>query len=281
MSNKAEGADTVHKRNWPLTIAILATIALLIVFVMVWINKDAWSLEANAFGDFVAGFGSLLAFIWLVAAVFLQMAELRLQRAELEMQREETKGLRAANEEQAQILERQQITLEQSVSVERKSYLNRRFSETWNEILTIETQEKVYFLILAKQFIPVFEKMITKTDSTDKVLHPQVDFFETRFFQSGIKFPVKIYFKDPNLHSDRTEIFHMPWIDVRGWVYSSQVLQKILLLYHEFRSVGEEDFFHERFAFEPYLSNVSPFFKYFAEFQGAAIAEKKNNILDN
>jgi hypothetical protein len=253
-------------RNWVVWLALTLTVVVLTIGFEVGHDKHVFDLPANEIGDFVAGFGSLLAFIWLVAAVFLQMTELRLQREELKLQRIEAKGLKEANENQAHTLNLQQKTLEISVSVEKRSYLNRRFSETWNEILSLDSEEKVYFLILQKQFVRPFEqKMIREIGNADAL--PQVDFFKTRFSPNGIIIPGKPNYLDPNLHSDEYVYFVMPWLEVKGWVYSSQVLQKLLLLYLEFLSVGEEEFFHERFSFEPHLSNVSLFFKYFTGYQ--------------
>jgi peptidoglycan biosynthesis protein MviN/MurJ (putative lipid II flippase) len=100
VSKKSTPQDN-NERNWPLVIAFWLSLALILMFALVWHDKKAWSLEANEFGDFVAGFGSLLAFVWLVAATFLQMTELRLQREELKLQRQESEGLHIANREQA------------------------------------------------------------------------------------------------------------------------------------------------------------------------------------
>lgn len=61
----------------------------------------------NEFGDFLAGFFTPLAFLWLVVGYFMQHAELGLQREELKHQREELALTRDKLGEQVELLQEQ------------------------------------------------------------------------------------------------------------------------------------------------------------------------------
>ena len=79
----------VRKKCWPLTKtrwAVLGTV--LYLGVIGSIRYDAlqliWCGKLNELGDFLAGFFTPLAFLWLVVGYFLQKDEFQLQREELE-----------------------------------------------------------------------------------------------------------------------------------------------------------------------------------------------------
>lgn len=70
-------------RAWPWGLTAL------VVLGAVAVSIGAPKVETlSHLGDFLSGFASTLAFIWLVAAYLLQAQELRLQRSELTLQRE-------------------------------------------------------------------------------------------------------------------------------------------------------------------------------------------------
>lgn len=100
----------VREKCWPLTKtrwAVLVTI--LYIGVVVSIRYDAlqliWCGKLNELGDFLAGFFTPLAFLWLVVGYFLQKEELGLQNKELGLQREELKKTGAALGTQVKIME--------------------------------------------------------------------------------------------------------------------------------------------------------------------------------
>ena len=101
----------VKKKWWPLIKArwpVLVTV--LYIGVIGSIRHDAlkliWSGELNEMGDFLAGFFTPLAFLWLVVGYFLQKEELHLQNEELGLQREELKEARQALVSQVKIMEK-------------------------------------------------------------------------------------------------------------------------------------------------------------------------------
>ncbi len=61
------------------------TVFVLAAFVLAF-SKGIWTLELNEIGDFIAGFASLLAFMWLIITIMLQYRELKLQRLDHEKQ---------------------------------------------------------------------------------------------------------------------------------------------------------------------------------------------------
>ena len=83
-----EAMAWVRKKCWPLTKtrgAVLGTV--LYIGVIGSIRYDAlqliWCGKLNELGDFLAGFFTPLAFLWLVVGYFLQKDEFQLQREEL------------------------------------------------------------------------------------------------------------------------------------------------------------------------------------------------------
>lgn len=81
--------EWVRKKCWPLTKirwAVLVTV--LYIGVIGSIRYDAlqllWCGKLNELGDFLAGFFTPLAFLWLVVGYFLQKEELGLQRQEFQ-----------------------------------------------------------------------------------------------------------------------------------------------------------------------------------------------------
>ena len=81
--------EWVRKKCWPLTKtrwAVLATV--LYIGVIGSIRYDAlqliWCGKLNELGDYLAGFFTPVAFLWLVVGYFLQKEEFGLQREELE-----------------------------------------------------------------------------------------------------------------------------------------------------------------------------------------------------
>lgn len=100
----------VRKPFWPLTKtkwAILVTV--LYIGVIGSIRYDAlqllWCGKLNELGDFLAGFFTPLAFLWLVVGYFLQKEELSLQNEELGLQRKELEEARRALGSQAKVME--------------------------------------------------------------------------------------------------------------------------------------------------------------------------------
>ena len=74
--------------TWAATIvSFMATILAAYVF----FNQQVWTLPANEIGDFIAGFGSLLGFIWIVVAYIRQGKELNQNTKALKLQVEELK----------------------------------------------------------------------------------------------------------------------------------------------------------------------------------------------
>lgn len=73
--------------------AAIASTILIVIAIIIFFSKSAWILKANELGDFLAGFGTILAFIWLIATIILQKGELSLQRRELSLQRQEMRRL--------------------------------------------------------------------------------------------------------------------------------------------------------------------------------------------
>ncbi len=71
----------------PLMFAIAGTVLILtaVTALMIWKWDTVGNLELNQIGDAVAGFASLLAFMWLIATILLQYRELQIQRQDVEM----------------------------------------------------------------------------------------------------------------------------------------------------------------------------------------------------
>jgi hypothetical protein len=71
-----------------LWIAIAMSIVIIAGFVLLFQSYAGNADQLSALGDFIAGAGSLLAFVWLIATVMQQSAQLRMQGEELRFQRE-------------------------------------------------------------------------------------------------------------------------------------------------------------------------------------------------
>lgn len=81
---KSDKNEDEEKRNKsPVFWAWLITVPILIVGLVVFLCKDAWVLDANEIGDFLAGFAGSLSFVWIISTILLQKEELALQRGEI------------------------------------------------------------------------------------------------------------------------------------------------------------------------------------------------------
>ena len=72
--------DPDNKADKSVYVGILATVALGCVMTVVFLSKGMWSRPGSEIGDFLAGFLSPLALLWIVVGTRIQSAELREQR---------------------------------------------------------------------------------------------------------------------------------------------------------------------------------------------------------
>ena len=87
--------------------ALLATVLVLFILAFVWLKKGVWNLAGNEIGDFIAGFFTLLAFIWIVATARMQTQEMRRQAQEMRVQRRAMEATAKAQELQNFQMQRQ------------------------------------------------------------------------------------------------------------------------------------------------------------------------------
>lgn len=96
--------------GWVLTIAIFIGFGILLYCR----RADIPGLELNEWGDMMAGFAAILAFLWLVIGYYQNTQALRLQQQELAHQVEEMKHMVEASQRQAEASER---SLEHSIEI--------------------------------------------------------------------------------------------------------------------------------------------------------------------
>lgn len=103
-------------RSWPGLLTACAIVAAILIFIL----SDMQGISQT--GDFLSGFASIIAFIWLIAAYLqqgkeltMQREELALQRNTLNLQREELKkmGKYAALQQVSHIFEKHEQQLQQ------------------------------------------------------------------------------------------------------------------------------------------------------------------------
>ncbi|WBU65270.1 hypothetical protein [Paracoccus aerodenitrificans] len=93
-------------------------------------------LDFNEVGDTIAGFGSLLAFAWLIVTVMLQSQELKAQRKELQQQRLEWKKISEAQDAQVRILEKQGEIFADEYQARRQQNAKKVFDERIKDLLS-------------------------------------------------------------------------------------------------------------------------------------------------
>ncbi len=115
-----ERAGDMRKESMPGVVkgGIALTVIVFAAFLYFAYVKNAFGLPANEIGDTVAGFSSILAFMWITITVYLQTVELRYQRHEIKVaniersqQTVEFKGWRDAAESQLALLRQNQALL--------------------------------------------------------------------------------------------------------------------------------------------------------------------------
>ena len=76
----------LSKETW---LGSIISLLISVAAIYVWFEKNMWGRTGNEIGDFCAGFGSLLAFIWLVVAYTRQGQELKQNTEALQLQAQE------------------------------------------------------------------------------------------------------------------------------------------------------------------------------------------------
>jgi hypothetical protein len=154
--------------KWPWVLTLVAAVAATAVFIL---SPDM--ATRSQLGDYVSGFASVIAFIWLVAAYLQQGRELKLQRNEitlqrqsLELQREELKkmGKYAALAQIAHFLEQFEQSLRNNPNVPASSVSELPMAFTngmslWKTILESKEPDKVFdaYSQWMKIYVPCIE----------------------------------------------------------------------------------------------------------------------------
>jgi len=121
----------------PLYFSVAVSVVVVTAFIYLAGTKDLLAQPINEIGDAVAGFASILAFLWLITTIVLQYREIRAQRIDLqimiESQDEQNKELTASRK----VAEDELKLLRQNQGVLFEDYTKRRSESAVHDLLAL------------------------------------------------------------------------------------------------------------------------------------------------
>jgi hypothetical protein len=199
MINGYSKMNFFFKNNW---IIILSGLIVLIA-ILVFLTSDTLD-DAAKVGDFLAGFASSLAFLWLIASFKQQQNELKIQREELTLQRKaiELQGQELKNLSKFSALEQvrliaysamEQVKLSDTSTKDHNDFLNVFISKEFFENMEVmfDSTNEVEIASIYKKWVPIEMEMrgfFNKISTASKIYLEQVSDEKIDFAQEDFQF---------------------------------------------------------------------------------------------